>query len=157
MNKQNLKIRRKAQMSSFMMFWLFFFIMILITVGIVLGISSFFGDEYDTREIDAEILNEKVSHCIENNDFDLSSVEIFDKQIEENCGLAKKIIEEKFFVYIDYGLEEKYSLGKTDSTQCALSELNKNYPKCVDSTITKNGVEIFIQTGSNQKAEVKVT
>ncbi|MCR4327356.1 MAG: hypothetical protein NUV46_02125 [Nanoarchaeota archaeon] len=41
-----------------------FTILVIVAVGIVLMVNSYYGNSYDVREVEAEILSEKVANCI---------------------------------------------------------------------------------------------
>jgi hypothetical protein len=103
------------------------------------------------------LLNHKITECLsENNiDFDLAKEEI-EKQLFDVCSLNKNSTKEHFLIFIKQNNNEKFKWG-LDETKCALGETSKNYPKCIDSLITKADSEIFILTGSNQRGRKKVT
>lgn len=151
-------MNKKAALGAQTMVFVFILIILLILGGLVLGISMFFGSEYDFREVDASLLNYRLQKCFAENEFNFALPEKeFEKEFYSSCQLDQNATTQNFFIYITYDDKTIYETGPGDITQCALADKNPNYPKCVNSTLTKNQKTIFIQTGSNQKAVKRKT
>jgi len=147
MNKMN----KKAALGSQTMIWLFILLLLIIGGGIVGGISMFFGSEYDFRKVDASLLNYKIATCIKENSLEFNEdLEIFEQTFYQTCQLNKEITKNNFFIFIEFSSDGTYQIGPGDRTQCALAEKNKNFPKCINTTIQTAQQSIFIETGSNQ-------
>ena len=151
---------KKAALGSQTMIYLFIIIWLIIIGGIVWGLLSFFGSEYDFRQVDADILNYQIKKCLSEEDINLdinlkTDLQAFEQELYTKCNLDENITKENFYIFIDLSGEQTYIVGKGDKTQCALSEKNENYPKCKNSTLIKDQKTIFIQTGSNQRSAKK--
>ena len=57
----------KKGVGESLMFFIFILIMIIVSVGIVSGFYIFFGQGYDFREAEAEILANKFISCLDRN------------------------------------------------------------------------------------------
>ncbi len=149
-----------AQLGSQMMIFAFLFLLFVIGVGIVIGISIFFGEEYEFRKVDADILNYKLRECISQKDinWDLAQDEI-EKEIFEKCNLNEAILKQDFTISIKLNGEIKYNLGV--ASKCSLSEKNKEFPKCTESNVVKNingdSKTFSILAGSEQNIREKIT
>jgi len=129
------------------MFIAFLFLLTVIAAGIAGGIFIFYGQGYEFRQIDADILNKKVKSCLSNNEVNLED----ENEIFETCNLNKQSIEENFFIIIKTP-EEDYQFGRSDEVSCDLAEKNKNFPVCATSTLD----DFTIKTGGNQQAKRKL-
>src|SRR3989344_8746406 len=95
---------KKAETESgeFLMLSAYIIIMVTIGAGIWAGISFFFSSEYDFQMIDAKILNDKISSCIQNNEIDWS-VENKDSLTQDflaKCQINQKAINNPMFIQI---------------------------------------------------------
>ena len=151
----SLQLGKKAQADSMLMLLPFMTMLIIITLGVVLATSMFFGSEYDYRQVDADILNYKIRKCISEQEIDWTLPEAELKQeIIEKCRLFEI---EDHLIWIEINEEFKIKIGKGDKTQCSLGHLNENYPLCTNSTIIKQDSKFLIITGSNQHSRTLVT
>ncbi|MCA9485448.1 MAG: hypothetical protein KC506_01235 [Nanoarchaeota archaeon] len=134
----------------------FLFLLLIIVGSLGAGIYMFFGSGYDARQIDAENLNIKIKACLSENEFDTSllnpeSREKFEKDFYTKCKINHEVVKQNQFIYITFPENKIYEEGKGDPTQCTLQDKNELFPRCSESTITKNSKTIKIQTGSNQQ------
>jgi hypothetical protein len=148
----------KAQLGVQMTVIWFLFLLFLIIVTLAAGTYMFFGSGYDARQIDADALNFKVKKCLTENTFDTSLItqendEPFEEKFYKTCKINHEVIKENQFIYITFPDGKIYEEGKGDPTQCALQEKNDNFPRCSESTLTKNNEIIKVQTGSNQQGQ----
>lgn len=132
---------KKGELGNQVMLFSFFFLLVVIGVGIVAGVWLFYGQGYDFRQAEAEVLNYEIKKCLVNEKIDKSS---FADEFYEKCRLNKEVVEQGI-VKIIRDNEIVFSIG--DEVQCGLSEKNENYPKCVEREI---GV-YKVLTGSNQR------
>jgi len=138
-------INKKAEAGDQIMIFAFLLILFIIGGGIAFGVSLFFTSDYDTRQVDADLLNYKIKSCLSDNDIDFSNP----KNFYTTCNINKNITQEFFLILIKQNQKEVFNYHG-DETQCSLSEKNPNYPKCTNSTLIKNNNEYYIMTGSNQ-------
>jgi len=139
-------VNKKAQSGEMMIILWFFFLLSLIGLGIATGSYLFFGQEYEFRQIEADILNNKISECFLDNNIDTDEIET---QLYSVCAINKNVIDKEYSILILLDDIEIYDFHY-DKTQCALSDLNKYFSKCSSSTIIKNNLKYTILTGSNQ-------
>lgn len=149
---------KKAQGGDITMIFAFMFLLIIIGTGIVAGLASFFGAEYDYRKIDAQLLNYKITKCLQENKINFGQEpELIKQQIYEKCQLNKNSLEQNFYLKIQIPDKPTIKLGRGDNTQCELQKLNTNFPVCIDHTLTINNQQITIQSGSKLKTQTKIT
>lgn len=55
-------LNKKGEEKIISVYW--FFILVLVAGGVFLMVSSFYGHPYDVREVEADLLADKVSDCI---------------------------------------------------------------------------------------------
>jgi len=145
---------KKGALGNQTMIFSWILLIVIIAGSIVAGVYLFFGATYDFRPIDATILNSKVSECLREYLTEPNSQENF----LELCNLNEKVINNTFLIIIknlDSGDVLKY--GRGDLTQCALSDKNKAFPICKNSTQTINSEKYLIITGSHQKIKRGLT
>src|SRR3989338_3963594 len=72
-----------------------------IALGILGGAYLYFGFPYDTRQIEADILNYQVTSCIKNHQFDWeSSLQALNAEFLKVCSLNPYIINYSYLVLI---------------------------------------------------------
>lgn len=148
---------KKAQSHEILPIILWFGLLLgIILISIVGGLTIFFGQEYDFRQADASLLNEKISSCIQQNPSIIEKEEISLEELLEKCRIDKTIEEKDFLIQISKNNKMLIKIGKGDVTQCQLAEKNKNFPKCALSSQKINDQDIQIITGSNQHATKKI-
>ncbi len=152
-----MNLNKKAQTGNALFGIITFLILLIIFgVGLAAGIYMFFGQDYDFRQIDAELLNAKISSCLKVNQlaFQEKTTAPTD-EFYEKCDLNKNVIEENFALLIT--LNEKEKLRWKDIALCALNEKNKNFPVCESSEFTTSQGTFKIITGANQQIKRGVT
>ena len=152
-------LNKKAQMGNMMMFFVFFFILLMIAGGIVLGVSIFFGAEYDTRQAEADILFFKLEECVIKNDLTHG---ISQDGFFELCNLDKNaVLNASRIRILRNGVNIENTNVKGSSVDCFANgaKKNPNYPICVRGRITKQvgeeKVVYEIFAGSHQKIRRK--
>lgn len=151
-----------------------FFSLAIIGAGIVVGVLMFYSGDIDVREIEADILAEKILNCINQQGYLHENFLHKDFDIFTECGLSKEVFDvqsSSFFFAVNVSDEsgkalrdEVTSLGQAWRADCKLSmsgqiERAKYYPKCIekvegilyrDSNLTVKRGTINVLTGSNQ-------
>ncbi|MBS3076984.1 hypothetical protein J4233_01800 [Candidatus Pacearchaeota archaeon] len=145
-------MNKKAALGAQTMIFVFIIILVIIGAGIVIGVGIFFAGEYDFREADAITLKNQIAYCITNSNINLESKESFGAEFYKTCRINKQAIDTSFLIYIEVDEKPFLQAGSLDRTQCALSEKNNAYPKCISETFDKGGKKIFVQAGSNQNS-----
>lgn len=142
-------MNQRGQAGNMILFVIFFFMMLLIAGGIVAGTLMFFGPGYDGRQLDSDLLNQKVRACIEYN----SLFEI-ENDIFSVCGLNKVILEGQGYKInvCEGGCGNDPGVVSVGSNfdACKLTGKNEGYPKCTITTIYKDGRNYEVLTGSSQ-------
>ena len=134
-------------------FW-FLFLMLIIAGSLAIGIFMFYGNGYDYREIEAEILNYKIRGCI----LESEVTEGFFKDFYEKCRLDKKMIGENNIIKIcDSSKDEcltsaDYKFLAGDVGICWIKSVKGNnvFGKCAEESFLKNGKKFTVITGSTQ-------
>ncbi len=148
---------KKAQAHEILPLALWFgFLLTIILVSIIGGLSIFFGKEYDFRQADASLLQEKISECIKQNPSIIEKQSADIQEFLEKCKIDKTIQEKNFLIQINKNNEQFIKIGKGDITQCQLAEENKNFPKCSFSSQKINNQDIQVIAGSNQHVTRKI-
>lgn len=132
--------------SELIMFIPFAFILVIIICGgIFLAVQAFYGNPYEMRLVESQILASRIESCLTNHDFFSSEFSISD------CRLFAESFENRI-LYVKRGSDGKeWFLGVYDFVnQCQLSEKNLAYPRCVSGSIVKEGVVYEYLAGSNQ-------
>lgn len=86
---------KRAQLGEQMMFFVFIFLMIVIGGGIAIGLLAFTGDEFDYKNVGADVLSERIASCLKSGA--LSGIESMPKEdlnnfIMQRCTLNSDII-----------------------------------------------------------------
>jgi nitrogen fixation-related uncharacterized protein len=150
------KINRKGTGSA-MMFFPFFVIALIIGGGMFWGVKVFYGQGYDFRQSEADILMDEVRDCFLQTEEDFFG-DNFD--IYQECRFNKNVIEDggHSILIRDLGEveQEKFIVGVLDyQNQCFFeaAEKNRDFPKCAVSNVTKQGKEFEVLVGSAQKSK----
>ncbi len=149
------------------------FMFVIIGTGIVISVYIFSSANLDTREIEAEILNNKIYDCVVENGVIIPEFFDLDFDIYEKCGLSKKIfkLDNKFFFKIEFYdnsggfLREPIKSFIDKSVECDIQKnseaehLMKCYEKNTDVLFFKKNKlvrgSLKILTSSNNELENK--
>jgi len=147
-----------------------FAILVIVAVGIVLMVNSFYGKNYDVRAQESKILSQKVADCIyfggEFNPLLINSQGGFRDDFKDNflekCLLNLTINEE--FERPPYYVEaEFFSEGNLKKTSFFISEGNKNWKSDCNVTVsgrdklaTCSQNDFFAKTNSNSLYLIKI-
>lgn len=140
---------RRAQAEEAIGFFWEFFLLAIIGVGIALGVAIFLGQDYDTRQSDAEALTYIIKECIKNNRLE-TRAPLSAEQLYSNCNLNKQAVEKNFVIEIKKDAQQIYTFGTTQA--CVLNQKNKEFPRCSSSTFQTEKGKFTILTGSKQNA-----
>lgn len=155
-------MNKKGSREVLSIWW--FFILVIIGVGIVAGMTMFYGAEADTRNIEMNMLSDNILGCITNNGFidsNLMSNDFNDVSLMVKCGLAEDMFNTSSKLYFSVKVFDEQKLVREISSSMKSFEKDcevakglreaKNYPICV----TKDEKAIFYDRGLKElKLEV---
>ncbi len=141
---------KKGKLGDQVTISIYLFLMFVIAGGIAIGAYIFYGDEYDFRPIEAEILNYNIRQCIFSNEIDWNKGEEFFSR----CGLDKETIEGSNIIQINIDNKEVHASNKGKVEECRFTGAKKNinYPKCAIKEFEFEGKKYEVVTGSFQTA-----
>lgn len=113
-----MKYKRGALLGDSFMLISFFILFFLVAGAAVAGILLFYGNSFDFRQQEAEILSYRLMECIYNKGVG---------DIIKDCNLNKELINNEFLVHILKKEEYVFTLG--DKEICFF-ESGENLPKC---------------------------
>jgi hypothetical protein len=147
----NLCLNKRAQAGDQLTVFIFFFLLMVVAAGIVIGVFLFYGKDYDFRYVDAETEIYIVKQCISENTIDWNSPDDF----YSKCNLNKKNFQnEMTFKITENGKD--VAIWK-DVVGCELASKNIGFPRCVNETFSKtiNGqkIDYYVLLGSNQNSK----
>lgn len=165
-------VKNKVGNEKYLSVW-WFFVIIVVAVGIVIGVYIFSFTEASVRGYEAEILTNKVADClIQNGQINLGLLN--SQTLLKNCGLDESTIRsDKYFLQIElYGscieANGKYSCSNPiiDSIKlgnfamkldCSIAKpmyYTQSSPKCFEKYINvingSKSLVLYIASGSNQ-------
>ena len=127
-------------------------IWVIILIVIVSSVFIFRSSKMDVREIEAEILSQRIERCVNNPSFDISMLNDEENSLEF-CGLNSEMIIKSGYFYIGMNFEgiNNIEVGNKDIvTQCALKEeaRARAFGSCADDSVLmklkKDGVEMNV-------------
>jgi hypothetical protein len=148
---------------EFIMSAWWFFVLVIIAVGVTMGVLMFYSSSVDIKELEANALAGKVIDCMIVNG-DLNKAFLNNADIFSLCSLNKEVIEKSFFIRISFydanslklNYPKEISAGVLAfERDCEIGEIKNagGYPKCVEYSIPSviNDKEIIIKiiAGSN--------
>lgn len=142
-------MHKKGIAENFPLVFVGLFLFVFIAGGIVASIYLFYGEGYDFREGEAELLSFKIKECIlENDEIDMDN--FFDL-----CRLDKNVLEANNLVKIcensgDCAYDEAIVKVGGNFPACRFIAENKDIPKCIEKDFDKNGKKFSVITGSKQ-------
>ena len=107
-----LNIQNKKGTKLFSLWW--FFTLAIIGLGIVMGIFIFSSAEVDIRELEAEILYNRIIHCIAQNQVLIDDALNEDFDIFDECHLSKVAFDSEPFYFRIKFLDERERKIRTD-------------------------------------------
>ena len=157
-------MNKKAGTGSQIMIFVYLFIFVIVFVGFYIGIAIFFGEGYDFRQVEADLLNYKVRKCyFENPDVKWSD-------FLKVCGLDEKQLVDHNLMFI-ICKEESFEICAADNAalvqvgsgfqQCFFNAAKSNdrFPKCSMSKIRSHSAssEVYMLiTSSDQQPREEV-
>jgi hypothetical protein len=151
-------LRKRGELGNQILMFEYLFLLISIAVGISVGVLIYFGDGFDFRQIEADILNSKMQDCISQN-FVLDKIT---SNFYETCLINMDSVEKnKLLIRIcENSSAEKCASGNGilfsvggNFESCFFSgaKENKAYVQCSSKIMEKEGKTLVILTGSNQQ------
>lgn len=151
----------KASSELLSIWW--FFVLAIIAVGVVSGVTIFYGEKIDVRAMEAEILTTRIGDCIiQNGELKFS---LFEKNVDifKFCSLNQEMLNNSGLYYIHIvGTKGKEEVSlvygnsgfEKDCPIAAAMKAAKNYPLCSKKSFSAFNdkmelVSIEINTGSN--------
>ena len=154
-----------------LMSFVWIFVIAIVVAGIGYGVSVFYSAEVDVRNVEAEILMDRISDCFFEQGFLIEGLLEDDFDIFHECKLNRDVIESDFYFKIavldNLGnkIREDIREGKNFEVECGVVEGEETearyFPECVwkertiiyeqDDKIKKGRLEIL--TASNQVGE----
>lgn len=132
--------------------YLWFFILMALTVtALWLGIAAFFGEGYDFRLAESDVLAYKIKSCLSQHDFFHSDFNL------EACGLDPGVLGEEHLIYLEHVDGRTFMHGVASYREtCFFDEAreNINYPQCTRFVYTSSDLKITGIVGSAQRARV---
>ena len=150
-------MNKKAEtLGNQLLIFVFLVFIVLVGVGISSGVYIFFSADQDFRQVDAAILNKKITDCLTNNEI-ISPQQLSEptEKFYKICALNKQVIENYFTLSIELNDLPVFKLK--DSNLCALSNKNKQFPICESSIIQTKQGKIKITSGSVQQVRKVLT
>ena len=140
--------------------WLF--IITMVGIGIVFGVSMFYSAEVDVRKVEAEILMDRILDCLFEQGVLISNLLESDFDIFQECKLNKKVIESNFYIKISV-LDESQNVIKEISegvssfeVECKLLEEGKTEGKSFPECVSKERGIIYEQENEIKKARLEI-
>ena len=132
--------------------WLF--IITMVGIGIVWGVSMFYSAEIDVREVEAEILMDRISDCFFEQGMLIDNLLENDFDIFQECKLNKKVIDSAFYFKISV-LDESQNVikeisGKIKESACTLTNSEKK------GCVSKERGIIYEQENEIKKARLEI-
>ena len=133
-NKMKLRLitRNKKGDKLLSVYW--FAILVIVAVGIVLMVNTFYGDTYDVRNVESRILAQKAADCIyfggKFNPELFSSGDLFRDDFRDNflekCNLnfstGQEFVRSPYYIEVNF-----YSEGDTRNSKFSISAGNQNW------------------------------
>jgi hypothetical protein len=152
------RINNRGTVGDQLMIFQFLFLLFIVGIGIVAGVAILYGGDYDSRKVEAEILNYRVKECFLANE--KISDDFFGK-----CDFDQKIIEKYYKIRICEG-EDYTSCAAGDSfvfssgsnfQACFLNEEGEEkLLNCEVSDVKKDGQNFVILTSSSQIGRTEI-
>ena len=156
-----MNLKNKKAGGKYLSIW-WFFVVVIVAVGIIIGTFMFFGKDIDLRRTEADVLNARILGCLVSqgqidNNFLEGNFDIFEK-----CGLNREIIDSKdskYFIKIELDKEGFVQLpvyGDNFEKSCYIQSITKAeyFPRCIDNKLSVydsegNKLNLRVITGSN--------
>jgi len=162
MDKTLIKNKRAGE-EIYSLVW--FSVWIVVWLVVIIGVLKFYSLNIDVKQVEADILSEKILDCINENgvlidDFfkeDFGELGIFNK-----CGLNQEIMKEDFYFKIVLDTTPKKIIsGGNPGFEAMCGQKGENVPKCVpkkenilyDDGTGAKPIKIEVLTASNQKGK----
>jgi hypothetical protein len=150
MNKKG----KKGQMGNQITIFVFFFLLMIVAAGIVIGVFMFYGKPYDFRYVDANVETYVIKKCLidslSGNPIDWSNPDNF----YGRCNLNKEVFQREMTLRI---IENNKELIRwKNPVGCDLASKNIKFPRCVYENFSIENLqgirEYQLLVGSNQNS-----
>jgi len=145
-----------------------FFVLVIVGVGIVVAVMIFYSAHEDTRNLEAELLYSKIVNCVVENGFLINGISNPDFDLLKRCNLNEKVFDDEELFYINIGifdeqgnkLRENILEGNKDFfKECEFQEKDekgsvikaKHYSKCF-----RRSFNVLYEDGDIKKAKLEI-
>ena len=122
-----LNLKNKAGGEKLLSIW-WFFVLTVVGVGIVIAVLMFYSADVDIRELESEILYERVSDCIVQDGFLVEGIFNKDFDLLKQCNLNEKIFNEDKLLYINIQIFDEAG-NNLREVEGGIEEGNSQFPK----------------------------
>lgn len=153
-------IGKKAEERVYSLVW--FSVWIVVWLVVIIGVLRFYSINFDVKEVEADILSEKILNCINDNGALIDGFFKEDFNIFEKCGLNQEVMKSDFYLKITLNTDPKKIVsGGNPGFEAMCWQKGENVPECItkkenilydDGTEAKI-IEIEVLTASNQKGK----
>ncbi|MBU2612636.1 MAG: hypothetical protein KKB62_02860 [Nanoarchaeota archaeon] len=146
-----MKLQNKRGDKILSVYW--FAILVIVAVGVVLMVNTFYGKGYDVREVEARILAEKVADCVyfggESNSLLLTPQGTFREDFKDNflsfCTLnfdpGKEFVRPEYYVEVNF-----FPDTNLRRSSFVLSEGNLNWkPDCEEKVADRSKLATCVE------------
>lgn len=154
---------KKAEERVYSLVW--FSVWIAVWLVIAVGVIKFYSINFDVKEVEADILSEKILDCVNDNGFlinDFFNEDFRDSGVFDKCGLNQEVMKSDFYFKIILNTNTKKIVsGGNPGLEAMCGQKGENVPKCVtkkENILYDDGTEVKIikievLTASNQKGK----
>ena len=146
-------MNRRGDLGSGILFFAFFLIAVMIGGGLVGGIFAFYGEGYDFRQAESQVLVEKVWECYLENSEEILKDDFDSDKLYDFCDLDKGVIGDGNHMVLikDNSKNKEIVVGVNDfRNRCFFvgAEENRDFPLCAK----RESGDIEIIAGSSQNS-----
>lgn len=145
----SLIVNRRAEQGGDVVYLIpFVFLMLVVSLGLWSGIYSFFGNGYDFREAETDLMALSLQSCLESHDFFVEGFDFY-----SSCGFNHNVDKEHLIYVKNSASGEEFFIGVLDYlNQCSFvgSKKNVDFPKCKEFELYTEQGGLQVVVGSNQ-------
>lgn len=126
-------------------------LMALTTIGLGMGLVALFGEGYDFRMAESEVLAYRVEQCAQNKDMFSEGFQL------STCNLDADVLGTEHLIYLERDDGQIFTHGVTSYRESCFfnaAEGKLTYPQCIQFTFVSEGKTIRGTVGSAQVARV---
>ena len=149
---------KKGNLGNQISIFTFVFFLVIIAGGIYAGVYMFFGEGYDFRSVESELLAYRIKQCVMEDKFDK-------EKFFALCDIDEKVVTANNMIKVCFNTQDcieeskniSFSVG-SNFQACMLggAKENENYPQCAFLNFEKDGKKFEIVAGSKQNARREI-